>query len=97
VIQRDRSDWGDVLNLIAAQTDAIEWHRLVARLGADAPLLTAALSVFAWLDPARALGIPASVWNELGLTPPLENVNPTDTQARAALIDSRPWFRQSPD
>lgn len=97
VIQRDRSDWGDVLNLIAAQTDSIEWYRLLARLGEDAPLLTAALSLFAWLDPARALVIPAAVWNELGLTPPRENVNPTDTQARAALIDSRPWFRQSRD
>jgi hypothetical protein len=98
VLQRDRSDWGDVLNLIAAQTDAIEWHRLLARLDEDTPLLTAVLSLFAWLDPARALMVPTTVWNELGLTPLRpETGNPVDTQARAALIDSRPWFRPSPD
>jgi hypothetical protein len=96
VLQRDRADWGDVLNLIAAQTESVDWPHLLERLGEDAPLLTAVLSLFAWLDPDRALRIPAPVWNRLGLLPPKPDAQrPVDPQARAALIDSRPWFRQS--
>jgi hypothetical protein len=94
VLQRDRTDWGDVLNLVAAQITSIDWNHLLDRLADDAPLLTAALSVFAWLDPARAEGIPAIVWTRLGLVPnSLGKGNSADTETRAALIDSRPWFR----
>jgi hypothetical protein len=96
VLQRERTDWGDVLNLIAAQTEAIDWPHLLVRLGEDAPLLTAALAVFSWLDPLRACGIPAAVWDRLGLLPPSPDVQSSvDPRARAALIDSRPWFRPS--
>jgi hypothetical protein len=96
VLQRDRTDWGDVLNLISAQTDAIDWYYLLSRVGADAPLLSAVLVIFAWLDGSRARAIPENVWNRLGLD--LERLSPPsppDTEARAALIDSRPWFRSS--
>jgi hypothetical protein len=96
VLQRDRTDWGDVLNLIAAQTESVDWHHLLDRLGEDAPLLTAVLSLLAWLNPNRALRIPAPVWGRLGLPlPNLDAHNLVDPQARAALLDSRPWFRQS--
>jgi hypothetical protein len=92
VLQRDRTDWGDVLNLIAAQTGAIDWKHLLNRLGSDAPLLAAALGLFAWLTPSRAQAVPVTVWQRLGLqAPPTEDHG--DTRARAALIDSRPWFR----
>jgi len=94
VLQRERTDWGDVLNLIAAQADFIDWDRLLDRLSADAPLLTAVLAVFAWLDPNRARSIPDRIWNRVGLitTAPDQTV---DTGARARLLDSRPWFRTS--
>ena len=96
VLQRDRTDWGDVLNLVAAQTDAIRWNHLLERLAGDAPLLTAVLSVFAWLEPKRARKIPAAVWDRLGLIPPpSENERSADSAARAALLDSRSWFRPS--
>jgi hypothetical protein len=96
VLQRDRTDWGDVLNVIAAQTESVEWPHLLNRLGEDAPLLTAVLVLFAWLDPVRALVIPPAVWDELGVRPPAPNApNAIGPQARAALLDSRPWFRQS--
>jgi hypothetical protein len=96
VLQRDRTDWGDVLNLIAAQTGAIDWDHLLDRLSTDAPLLTAVLAVFAWLDPSRALIIPEAVWNRLGLVPPHPSAgHDAATRARAALIDSRPWFGSS--
>jgi hypothetical protein len=94
VLQRERTDWGDVLNLIAAQAASINWSHLLARLGPDAPLLAAVLGVFAWLTPSRAQAIPITVWQRLGLDAPEPAPdNQADTRARAALIDSRPWFR----
>ena len=96
VLQRERTDWGDVLNLIAAQTNSIDWQHLLGRLGGDAPLLTAVLSLFAWLDPSAAGKIPTSVWDRLGVVPPRPGTpHLMDPQARANLIDSRPWFRPS--
>ena len=94
VLQRERTDWGDVLNLIAAQAPSIDWDHLLRRLGHDTPLLAAALGVFAWLTPSRAQAIPVAVWQHLGLQAPEPSPDDhADTRARAALIDSRPWFR----
>jgi nucleotidyltransferase DUF2204 len=94
VLQRERSDWGDVLNLIDARADAIEWDRLLSRLGEDAPLLAGSLSVFRWLAPDRARDIPEPIWTRLGLALPQPNTDPNVTPRRAALLDSRPWFRR---
>jgi hypothetical protein len=94
VLQRERTDWGDVLNLIAAQTASIDWSHLLSRLGQDTPLLAAALGLFAWLTPGRAQAIPRMVWHQLGLQAPEPGPDShSDTRARAALIDSRSWFR----
>jgi hypothetical protein len=94
VIQRERCDWGDVLNLIDAQAGTIAWERLIDRMGDDAPLLAGALSIYAWLAPAQAAGIPSRVWNRLGIPPTSPNGSSVTGQ-RARLIDSRPWFRLS--
>jgi hypothetical protein len=94
VLQRERTDWGDVLNLIAAQAASINWDHLLDRLGDDTPLLGAALGVFAWLTPSRAQAVPVTVWQRLGVRSPEPGAeDQSDTRARAALIDSRPWFR----
>jgi hypothetical protein len=93
VLQRERSDWGDVLNLMDARTETIEWDRLLSRVGQDAPLLAGALSVFGWLAPDRSRDVPERIWTRLGLTPPRPTSDPDVTRRRAALLDSRPWFR----
>jgi hypothetical protein len=94
VLQRERSDWGDVLNLIAAQASNIEWNRLVDRLDEDAPLLAGALSLFGWLAPGRARQIPEGIWRRLGVVMPQPDADPDLTSRRASLLDSRPWFCQ---
>jgi hypothetical protein len=93
ILQRGRCDWGDVLNLINARVESIEWEHLLSRLADDAPLLTGALSVYGWLTPARAQHIPALIWERLGLAHPEPTTHPDLTSARANLLDSRPWFR----
>jgi hypothetical protein len=93
VVQRERCDWGDVFGLIDAQPRQIEWQRLEERLGEDVPLLTGALSVFSWLAPDRVQDIPKFLWARLGLATPRSGTDPERTRERAALLDSRPWFR----
>jgi Nucleotidyl transferase of unknown function (DUF2204) len=93
VLQRDRADWLDVLNLFDALAPRLDWERLIERLGPDLPLLAAALGVFAWLAPARAAQIPDEVWGRTGARPPEPAPERHVTRARADLIDSRPWFR----
>lgn len=96
VLQRDRSDWGDVFNLMDAQAHMIEWDRLIERMGADQPLLAGALSVFGWLAPDRTADIPGPVWCRLGLSRPKDDRDPDLSPGRAALLDSRPWFLRGP-
>ncbi len=91
IIQRERCDWGDVFNLLDARIRAIDWNHLLQRLTSDAPLLAGALAVFAWLAPERAREVPPSVWSRLGLTNPAPAGGEL-SPARAALLDSRPWF-----
>ena len=93
VLQRTRADWMDVFNVMDALAPRLDWDRLIARMGADLPLLAGALSVFAWLAPARAAQIPEEVWDKVGVRPPEPATERHLTRARADLIDSRPWFR----
>src|SRR4051812_37098848 len=58
VLQRERSDWTDILNLIDAHTTSIDWDHLLQRLAEDTPVLGGALSVYGWLAPDRAPDIP---------------------------------------
>jgi hypothetical protein len=96
VLQRDRSDWGDVLKLIDARANSIAWDHLLSRLGEDAPLLGGALAVLAWLAPERSRDIPASVWTRVTPAAPASTPDPELTRVRANFLDSRPWFRSLP-
>jgi len=93
ILQRERSDWGDVVNLIDACASSIDWDHLINRLADDVPLLSAALLVYGWLAPDRAGNIPARLWSRLALPPPHRNSDPELPRRRASLLDSRPWFR----
>ena len=83
VLQRDRCDWPDILNLLYYEGTNLDWQRLYARVGQDSRLLEALLLVFSWLCPDNPLSPPAS--NKL-----------TDLPAckfdRARMLDSRGWF-----
>lgn len=92
VLQRERCDWVDVLNVIAAATQRIDWHRLVQRMGRDLPLLQGVLAVFNWLSPQRAETLPAWVREQFAL-PTIEVEDKEAAEARRVrLFDSRPWF-----
>jgi hypothetical protein len=89
VVQRERTDWPDVWNLLARSGPRLDWDHLVRRAGADLPLLAAALQVFAWLAPGPAGALPPDVWQRLGVAPPADDL---ERPRRAALLDGRDWF-----
>ena len=91
-MQRDRCDWLDALNLIYGVGPQLDWRRLIARVAADAQLLSALLSIFAWICPDRARELPAWLWRELAINPPGPSGGLELTRQRARLLDSRPWF-----
>jgi hypothetical protein len=93
ILQRDRCDWPDALNILYVLGPELDWDRLLTRLGPDAPLLAGLLSVFAWLCPARARELPASLWRELKMGSGVPNPYLASGESRADLLDSRWWFR----
>ena len=92
VLQRERCDWVDVLNVLAATCDQIDWRWLVQRMGRDAPLLHAVLAIFNWMSPNRAISLPAWLREHFAL-PRIEVDDPVAAEERRVrLFDSRPWF-----
>lgn len=92
VLQRERCDWVDVLNIMAGAVGRIDWGWLVARMGRDAPLLQGALAVFCWLSPGRARALPEWLRRQFAL-PACEVDDPQAAEERRVrLFDSRPWF-----
>lgn len=95
IMQRDRCDWPDVLNLLYAVGPDLEWEVVLSRVGDDMPLLTGALSVFRWISPDRARLLPSWVWERIGLGPAKSATvtGPEDfVKRRVDLLDRRIWF-----
>jgi hypothetical protein len=93
VLQKDRCDWSDILNIIYATGETLDWEHLLGRLIQDLPLLRGVLSVFAWLSPGRARELPGWLWERLDLLVPETLPDPEQTMRRRAdRLDTRPWF-----
>ena len=91
IVQRERCDWPDVINLIYATGAALDWSRLIRRMrGPDERLLGSVMLLFSWLAPGRARTFPEWIWGALRIAPPGDG--PDRDDARVALLESRPWF-----
>jgi hypothetical protein len=88
VLQRDRSDWPDVLNIIHQYAAQIDWDHMLDIIGPDARLLGALLNTYAWLCQGKVDTIPAHVWKATGILAP--EVAPCEE--RAHVLDTRDWF-----
>ena len=92
VLQRDRCDWPDLINLLYRTVDSLDWDHVLKRLGNDRGLLGGLLQVFNWVAPAEAKQIPERIRKQFCLP----DITSSDLQlpdsARKALLDSRPWF-----
>jgi hypothetical protein len=93
ILQRDRCDWPDALNLVQAAGPDLDWPYVLGRLGEDRLLLTGLLATFRWVCPERARELPAWLWDEVGIRSNGHDASMEACRARANLLDSRPWFR----
>ena len=91
IMQRDRCDWPDVLNLLHWAGLDLDWEYLLCRIGDDCPLLAGALSVFRWISPGKARALPGWLWGRLGIAAP-EGPGPDTVERRVKLLDTRPWY-----
>jgi hypothetical protein len=92
VLQRDRCDWPDIMNLMYAAGPTLDWRHLLGRVAEDKPLVKGVLSVFSWLSPERAALIPRYVWEALDLRIPRQERDPEGRPSRKDLLDTRPWL-----
>ena len=88
ILQRDRCDWPDVLNVLYATAPQLDWEHLIERVGGDAPLLEAILAIFQWLCPGRAAQLPPEVRRRLKTA----RRGRRSAIPRDQLLDTRPWF-----
>jgi hypothetical protein len=93
IVHRDRCDWPDILVLLGARGEHLDWKHLLWRVGDDAPLLGSVLSLFRWMCPGKAAGLPSWVWNEVGLAAREPNCGlPEVDRERIALIQKGNWY-----
>ncbi len=91
VLQRDRCDWPDILNLLFACGLSLDWDHLFWRLEDDLPLLRGILNVFEWLCPEQAAQLPSQVRAQLRLGEH-EATGERAHEHRVRLLDIRDWF-----
>jgi len=102
IVQRERCDWPDILNLIAATEGRLNWRWLVDRFGPHGVLLQSVIHLFDWTCPDKAPYIPAAIRQELrqrqlidepGAKGGGQEADQLDEKScRWQLLDSRPWF-----
>lgn len=92
VIQRERSDWPDLLNVLYAQGPELDWEYLISRIGDDARLLGGVLSVYVWICPGEAKALPEWLWSRVGLARPASAPSCRHDRRRVHLLDRREWF-----
>jgi hypothetical protein len=91
VMQKERCDWPDLLNVLNEQVDQIDWIRLFGRFERDTDLLGGIVLVFRWLRPDLAHRIPDWAWDKMGMLPPPATFELPD-EHRVHLLDTRDWF-----
>ncbi|HVL38156.1 MAG TPA: nucleotidyltransferase [Fimbriimonadaceae bacterium] len=90
VVQRDRSDWSDLLNLVHTQGEHLDWDYLLDRVQEDRLLLGGLLNIYRWMCQGDAMKLPPHIWERMGLMQmPLAGECRLD---RVRLLDTRDWF-----
>jgi hypothetical protein len=63
--ERHRHDMSDVVHLMLCVADALDWERLMARVGEHWPLLLAQLQMFSYVYPGYRTNVPSWVLEQL--------------------------------
>lgn len=92
VLQRERCDWPDLLNVIYVQGPQMDWAYLLDQVGEDARVLGGVLSLLGWMCPERAQQLPEWLWERVGLLRPPPGLDCRENRRRVRLLDTRDWF-----
>jgi hypothetical protein len=92
VLQKDRCDWGDVMNLVHSMGHELDWRHLIERMRDDLPLLIGLLNVYCWACPGAELHLPEQLRAVLPHCANATNGGPVYDKSHLDLLDSRPWF-----
>jgi hypothetical protein len=90
VLQRDRCDWPDLVNLLYTAGPQLDWNRVLQKMASHERLLASMLSLFAWIAPGRARLLPEWLWQRLRLEMP--PAGPARIDRHIRLLDTRDWF-----
>lgn len=92
VLQRQRCDWPDIINVIRGTAGNLDWEHLLAEVGSHWRLLCAIVDLYDWLCPPERAFIPAPFRRAL------EQLRRQDADGaepcRQVLLDSRPWLTE---
>src|SRR3569832_2424467 len=92
IMQKDRCDWPDALNLVYTAGRDLDWRYVLARFGDDRPLLGGLLSLFLWVCLVWVRDLLAWLWRVVGVSPDRISGGPEVYRQRSDLLDTRPWF-----
>jgi len=95
VINRHRCDWPDVMRLVQAQCQRLDWQRLMSLLGEHWLLLAGLVDVFDWQHPQSMGCVPDTIRDELARRRLEYRRNPPAHVNSEHLLD--PWLHQRAD
>ena len=105
IMERERYDGADIAHLLRACGHQLNWPRLLARFGADWPVLLAHLTLFGYIYPAERKQIPGWVLHKLlrHLAAEQKRRTPRERMCRGTLLsreqflpDIRRWKYKDP-
>jgi hypothetical protein len=100
IMERERFDGADIAHLLRAQSDKIDWHRLLSRFGEHWRVLFAYIVLFGYIYPTERTKIPCGVQHymtglfarEIGANAPGEPVCAGTLLSRAQyIVDVQQW------
>lgn len=87
---RERFDGADVVHLIRARGNVLDWNRLLHLSGSHWELLFWSLVLFAYIYPARTDDVPDAIWDEMTSRFTRHIRNPSrNAPFRGTLVDPR--------
>jgi len=92
VMQRDRCDWGDLLNILFSRGRSMDWDHLLECVGEDWRVVAGLVEIFAWACPGRAAELPGDLWGKLRIDKPRQRERGAVDGGHIRLLDSRDWF-----
>lgn len=95
VINRHRCDWPDVMRIIQAQCQSLDWDRLLELIGEHWLLLAGLIDIFDWQHPDSLDCIPDSIREQIARRRLEYRLHPPEHVNREHLLD--PWLHQRAD